>query len=229
MIFLPKEPAIGLLIQFSNRMVRSISFYRSIIGDKNEFLKFILVFSVSVFAVYFLPDIVSKLLFGILLFLFYRSKKNYFWFAFIYFCVDAPSGLFPNGDLNYGMPMVTLPFIITFQELFIYVAFVKALRIKKTYFLYSKPVQILIIYMVFLFLITFLLGTSQRSILESIKWTLSWSLLYSVPRLISSEEDWISFFRLLFPITFIALGTQIFQLILDTNMLLLLLYNILAI
>ena len=185
-------------------MVRSdwINKYKS--GTKNEIFIFYLLFIVSVYSVYFLPQVFSYIFFGILLILFLRSEKNYFWFAFIIFCTDAPGGLFPNGDMNYGMPMINFPFLVTFQELFIYTALIKVIlqKKKKGTFIYEKPVKGLLLFGIFLFFITFFLGTSARSFFESIKWTLSWTLLYSVPKLLITKEDWIHFFRSAFSCDF---------------------------
>jgi hypothetical protein len=112
------------------------------------------------------------------------------------------------------MPMISFPFLVTFQELFIYTALIKVIlqRKRQSAFIYKKPVNALILFGIFLFFITFFMGTSVRSIFESIKWTLSWTLLYSIPKLITTKEDWICFFRLIFPVTFIALAAQLFQL-----------------
>jgi hypothetical protein len=184
------------------------------LSRRKEFYNLFVYYIIAIITVYVVPNIVSYVFFTLLLFLFYRSNNNYFWFVLIFVLTDPPGGFFPGGDLNYGLPMFRFPAYVTFQELFIYVAFIKALSNGRHYtFIYKKPVVLLSVYLIFLFAFTFLIGTSTYTLLKTIKWLLPWSLLYSIPRLINKKEEWDNFFSLLFPFVIIGLVAQIVQLL----------------
>jgi hypothetical protein len=169
----------------------------------------------AIITIYLAPNIIGFVFFIFLLFKFYQSKNNYFWFALIFALVDPPGGFFPGGDLNYGLPMIQFPAYISFQEFFIYVAFVKAFSTgRKHHFVYRRPMVYLTAYLVVLFVSSLLIGTSILTLLKTVKWLLPWTLLYSLPRLVHTREEWDKLFALLFPIIIMGLIFQLMQILL---------------
>ncbi len=111
--------------------------------------------------------------------------------------------------------MLRFPAYITFQELFIYAALIKAISTGGHHtFIYKKPVVLLTVYLIVLFIFSILIGTSIYTLLKTVKWLLPWELLYSIPRLIIKKEEWDNFFALLLPFVIIGLIAQIVQLLL---------------
>jgi hypothetical protein len=104
---------------------------------------------------------------------------------------------------------------VTYFEIFIYTAFIKAVNSRKNnVFIYKNQIKLLAVYMMVLFLLSYFIGMSGQTLLKSIKWILPWSLIYTIPRLMSNIEDWDNFFALLFPVVFISIIFQIAHLIL---------------
>jgi O-antigen ligase len=178
-------------------------------------LSFYLLYALSILSVYILPNYISYIFFSGILLAFLFSKKNFFWVAFILVIIDSPGGFFPFGDINYGIPMLKFPALVSYQEIFLYLALLKSIIIKSTdKFVYKKSISLLAVYFVILILISFPLGTSAIIIAKTIKWALPWTMLYSVPRLIKGEQDWERLFRLIFTFTIAAFISQIVELIL---------------
>ena len=125
--------------------------------------------------------------------------------------LDPPGNLFPQ-DFNYGLPFIS-GVNLRFIEVFIYVAFIKAIK-QKTKFqtVFLKSYQLLFMLIVLLLLYTALLNTSFISILITIKWLFVWSLVYSIPKLLDQFDDWIFLFRIAFIIVFIGFSTQLLHL-----------------
>jgi hypothetical protein len=124
--------------------------------------------------------------------------------------IDPPGGIFPQ-DFNYGLPFIK-GINVRFIEVFIYVAFLKALKQKnKFHSVFIRSYQLLLILTVLLLLFTFLLDSSVLSLVIVVKWLFVWSLLYSIPKLISSFDEWIFLFRMAFIIVFIAFVSQLFH------------------
>lgn len=174
---------------------------------------FFALYAVAIITVYLLPDIVAYIYFGLLIFLFWRSDKNALWFILAFCLLDPPGNLFPQ-DFNYGLPFI--PGInLRFIEVFIYVAFIKAIKQKaKFQTVFLKSYQLLFLLIVLLLLFTALLNTSLISILITVKWLFVWSLVYSIPKLLDKFDDWIFLFRTAFIIVFIGFFSQLLHLVL---------------
>ena len=63
-------------------------------GIFKDLLQLFLLFGLAVFFVYYAPSILNKIFFFITLVLFYRSKKDYIWFAFVFLLIMAPGTIF---------------------------------------------------------------------------------------------------------------------------------------
>ena len=182
--------------------------------------KFSGLYAICIITTYFLPNLVNQLFFLLLLFLFYRSKENYFWFVFFLFLVDPPGGLFPPDDYNYGLAMYNfLPGtgrMVYFQELFIFTAFFKALRAGiKPRFVFKKPLMLLGVYLIFLFIASFFFGMTTFRMLSAIRNIIPWSLVFSILVLMPAHEDWLRFFRIIFILLVISVATQILSILIS--------------
>jgi hypothetical protein len=182
--------------------------------------KLLTIYVVCIITTYLLPNYVSQIFFLLLLIIFYYSKDNYFWFALVFFLVDPPGGFFPANDYSYGLPMYNLfpgsGRFIYFQELFIFTAFFKALRLKvKPRIIFIKPLILLGFYFLFLFLLSFLIGISTLKILNTIRNVLPWSLIFSISVLISNDENWRKFFRVVFILLIVSITSQIVMILLN--------------
>ena len=186
----------------------------------SDLSKFFGLYAVCIITTYFLPNFINQLFFLLLLLLFYRSKEDYFWFAFIFFLVDPPGGFFPVDDLNYGIPMYNfIPGglrLIYFQELFIFVAFLKALKNGTKYkFYFTRALILLLLYFIILFIISFFLGFSIMKIFAAIRNAFPWTLIISISVLISTHEEWIKFFRLIFNMLIVSAILQVLYIVLN--------------
>jgi hypothetical protein len=178
-----------------------------------DIIHFFVLYAIAVVVVYKLPNIVAFIYFGLLLVLFWRSRKNAFWFLLIFFMVDPPGGLFPY-DYNYGLPFIK-GVNLRFQEVFIYVALIKAIiKIKPPFrSVYLRAYKVLSVYLVVLIIYTLALEITLFNIVITLKWLFVWSLIYSIPILINTIDDWVFFFRVTFIIVFLAFFGQILFLI----------------
>ena len=106
--------------------------------------RIIILFLFSAFVIYFLQPFLARVYFILLVFGFWYSKKDYFWFAFIFLLIEQPAGFFSGGtasDLQ-RLPLYTVASGVSFAfyEIFILVAFLKALvKGKKTKLFFDKP------------------------------------------------------------------------------------------
>ena len=178
---------------------------------KNDIYSFFLLYLGAIVTVYLLPNVFAYLYFAILLYLFWRSEKNALWFLLVFFMIDPPGNLFPD-DFNYGLPFIS-GLNIRFLELFIYVAFFKAIK-RNTNFhsIYYKQFQIFLILIIVLLLYTLFLSSNIVSLIITIKWLFVWSLVYSIPKLITTFDEWVILFRVSFIIVFIGFLSQILHL-----------------
>lgn len=125
--------------------------------------------------------------------------------------IDPIGNLFPD-DFNYGLPFIK-GMNIRFVELFIGVAFLKALNQKNRFqSTYYKQYQFLLLLTIVLLIFTIFQDSNFFSIFIVIKWLFVWSLLYSIPKLINTFDEWTFLFRMSFIIVFIGLLSQILHL-----------------
>jgi len=181
--------------------------------DNKEIFEFYLLFFLSVVVIYKLPTIVGSFFQLLLLIAFWRSKRDYFWLAFVFVIQNFPGALFSRytGDIQNTFSLLPTSPVGTlyFWMVFVMVAFAKALRRKAPYKLVvSENVKILAGYFLIL-IIAF----------GIYKWTavtrtlLPWLFLFILPRLLQREDDFHRFFHLLFSFLFFVIATQIFQIL----------------
>jgi len=174
-----------------------------------ENFKIFLLFAITVFIVYFVPKIFSHLLILGYLVAFLRSKRDYYWFAFFFILYSTPLGLFSEGtaDAVHRLPLFSLAagFSFSTYDLFVIAAFYKALTIKNKFqYTFQKPLFVLLFYfLILIFLAVFFHHTPLTTVIDQVRGTFYFSLLFSIPRLLPNKEFVYKFIRLIIPFTFI--------------------------
>lgn len=174
-----------------------------------ENFKIFLLFAITVFIVYFGPKIFGHLLILGYLVAFLRSKCDYYWFAFFFILYSTPLGLFSEGtaDAVHRLPLFSLAASFSFStyDLFVITAFYKALTIKSKFqYTFQKPLIILLFYFIILaFLAVFFHHAPLTTVIDQVRGTFYFSLLFSLPRLLPNKAFVYKFFRLIIPFTFI--------------------------
>ena len=188
------------------------------LGMKKELIRFYSLFALTVFFVYYLPPIFNKAYFILLLVLFWKSKRDYFWFAFVFILVGEPGGLF-HGSLYtdvHRVPLynVTGGISFGFYDLFFITAFAKALnKRRRSSLLLRKPLILLLLYLGFLILISLVIGTSKSTIISDARIFTAYTLFISIPFLVYRNEDFFKFIHLIFPVVFLVFIGQIYFLL----------------
>ncbi len=187
---------------------------------RREFFKdlalLLVLFLLSFLFVYFLPQSFSKLFFLGLLFLFFFSKKNYFWFAYFFILVEGPGYLFADfsGQSQYRLPLYSfLPgFSFTPLDFFVILALLKAiLGGKRTELRLRKPLILISLYVIFSFVTTsFIFGTSIEILAWNLRWVFYYTIIISFSYLVTKRDEIYRFMLLIFPSVFFILFTQIY-------------------
>ena len=185
------------------------------LGMKKELIRFYSLLALTVFFVYYVPPIFNKAYFIVLLAVFWKSKKDYFWFAFVLILINQAGGLFHGGLLTdvHRVPLYNLAAGISFSfyDLFFITAFAKALKKgKRTSLILKNPLMILLFYLVFLILISLVLGMTKGRIISCARGWTTYTLFISIPFLVYKKEELLKFIHLIFPIVFLVFIGQIY-------------------
>lgn len=179
--------------------------------ENNQLL---LLLSLSFLSVYLLPRFVNMVIFLGFLVLIYRSRVDYLWLVWFFVIYDAPGLLFSAGRKDeLRLPIYPLgPGIsIGFQDLFLFVYFLKAIFSKRQLsFVFKKEFTLFYIIGGFVFLYSFLLGMNFGILFQLIRTVLPWAWVLLMPYFINSQEQILKVSRLLFPFIFFALASQIY-------------------
>ena len=79
------------------------------LGIKRELIRFYSLLALTVFFVYYVPPIFNKAYFILLLAVFWKSKKDYFWFAFVLILINQAGGLFQGTIRRNLLPQESIP------------------------------------------------------------------------------------------------------------------------
>ena len=180
-------------------------------------------FLLIIISVYFAPAILNQLFFIIILVFIWNSKKNYFWFALIFAICSKPGLLFfgrPPFDIHI-IPYYTFTKGISFSffELFFILVLFKAIlsgNLKKP--LLKKPLFYLLIYLIYLFLLSFIYGTNLRLLITSLQGIVPFTLFISFPNLVNKKSDLNKFTYLIFIMIFIIFLSQLLMLSTGKNL-----------
>lgn len=190
------------------------------------FFQLILLIILSVFLVYYIPVAFNRLLFLLFFIPIWRSKKDFFWFAFVMVILDSPGGLFSGGALNdpYRLPIYNFaPGIsFNFQEIYLFILVLKGVFKKRWFhyksFVYRKQIKNLGFYLIFLIFLSLLLGMSFVSMKYTYKTLISLSVYFSAIFVFSKEDDVIEFFKTIFPFAFVSILLQIYGMVFNQQL-----------
>jgi len=178
----------------------------------NRTVKFFIYLLITVGLTYFTPRTVSSIWYIILLTLYYRSSDEPFWLAFFITISDGFIGFFSAYatviTLIPGLPGIDMPQIYILLSLYkIYIR-----KIKVTHY-YGSWTKVLMAYTILLIVVGIMNGISggMNVYFRVVKLTLPLLLIYTVPRLMISIEDYKKLFDLLFIVFITGFAAQIFN------------------
>ncbi|MGK9477945.1 hypothetical protein ACSSV9_14135 [Melioribacter sp. OK-6-Me] len=178
---------------------------------KNETLQLYALFVISVLIIYKTPQIIGTVFQIILLIAFWRSKRDYFWLAFVFIISSEPGFLFSNSDAVHSFSLLSnSPFgNLYFNLVLIIVAFLKYFQKKRKVPIFLKTNFVLI----FSYFIIQIIAFGFYKTTATIRMTLPWLLLFILPNALKDEKQLFSFFRLIFSFVFFVLITQIYKIV----------------
>lgn len=183
-----------------------------------DIIQLVLLFMISVIAVYFTPYIINQLFFLVVLFLFWNSRKDYFWIAFLFVLYDQPSGFFSGGlrtDIQ-RLPIYTFAagLSLSVHDFFYLVAILKAfMKGKKSKFILARPLAWLLVYFLFSYFISIALGMGYKTHVQTIRSLIPFTMFFFMPMLMRKKEDYSNLLHLLFPVMFLVIAGQFYQII----------------
>ena len=186
----------------------------------SENFRFVFSFLFTVVLVYFfpklgVPQIVIRTVFLLLLVVIFNTRDDVFWLSLFFLIVNSPGRMFLSSS---SMTVYRLPFYpiipgvsLGFQELFLLVYIAKTIKQKIAgRRLFSVYFEVILIYSMFLFLYSIIIGMTPANVIYSIRIIIrcSWALI--IPALISDTDKIDRAFRMLFPFVFVYFAMVIF-------------------
>ena len=185
-------------------------------GIFKDFFQLFLLFGLAIYFVYYAPSILNKVFFSTTLVLFYKSKKDYFWVAFVFLLMMAPGTLFRIVEgTDHNIPKIGIGsgLELGYFGFFILIAFMKALykKGKKMNSLFKTQYKFLLIYLVFLNVISLFYGFNLSFFIVYLKTFLTYTLFFSLPILIPKSEYWFKFAILFSPFVILVFISQLYN------------------
>lgn len=154
---------------------------------------------------YFLPLQFRYLTSIALLALFARSNKDHWWMALFFLIYSGPIGLFSEAtrDASTGLPLFSIGSGVSFSftQLFVLIAFVKALNKKRPFrSVFKSQLLLIFIYFGLLLMLAFLYGSPSGVIIDNVKKAIFWILIFVLPALINEREKTYEFIYLIIPV-----------------------------
>lgn len=179
---------------------------------------YILLVGISIVANYMLPVVAKDLWFLFLLYFYYRSKDEVLWFAFIMTLHDGFAGFFGSRGVNIeiipGLPQ------LEYGHLFIVIAFLKIIvHKKKSFVFYVHWLGILFSYILFLVISGYAQGVplEYNFTLRVIRLIFPIFLIYLLPKLITTIEEYERLFAFIFFLGLMAFMAQFFSVVTGTS------------
>jgi hypothetical protein len=187
-----------------------------------DMLQMTVCFLGAVAAVYYAPKIANMLYFVVMLVLFWRSKKDYFWFAFFFILVNTPGHMFveTSATATRRLPLYSVLPGVSFSvfDLFILLSVAKIYYLKKGQgkkFLLTKSAKFILFYLLLVtFPMTFIIGFegSGASFFNNFRPYFYYTLVFSFFMLIDKTEDIYRMGYLMFPFLVFTIFDQLFLL-----------------
>jgi hypothetical protein len=171
----------------------------------------------SIMVRYYLPQAAGDIFFLILLLIFYNSKDNTFWLAFILLLVQSPGYLFAAHSPNFALPSiwVTSKVEILYPSFFFLIAFIKAIMAKRYNLkqFYGRDITYLAVYLIFMIILSSIFDFKVTRMFGIILLTMPLLSFYFIPRLITTEIQYANLFSILFTFAIILFIAQISDLL----------------
>jgi hypothetical protein len=184
---------------------------------KNDIAKIAFLYILCIVVRYYFPHALGNLFFYALLVVFYKSKNNSFWIAFFFILFNPPGYLFADYSLSNSLPKLSLTGSVSalYYHLVFIVATFKAIRLKRIQInlFYKKGLFYLLIYLIFLMFFSIIYDGKITRIFGIFLMTLPLSSFYFVPKLITSEHQYVNLFKIIFAFSFILFFAQVWDLI----------------
>lgn len=181
------------------------------IWDKNNWELLAVLLYCFVLA-YFAPAGFSRIGFLPLLWFAYRSNNNALWLILLLVFIDSPAYFFYGGERSAvgRTPIYPLPGGgMGFNELLAFTLIFKSFKYKGTINTYRRGLPVLVILLVTVFFLSFAYTFAAKSTIGYARRITMWIFLFSIPRLMNSKDDWLVFFKLLFPFIFLIFADQL--------------------
>jgi len=181
-------------------------------------------FWVSVLFVYTFPIGLDKLFFAILLFIFWYSKVDYFWFAFFIIISLYPGSFFTenSGDSIRRLPLYTLIPKASFSvfDVFMIVSLIKSIvKGRKLKFKDVLNIKYASIFIIYLLIVSFFHGFSVKTFISMpLRGLFFYTFFYSFPALVFTKKDTYKFMYMFFPFVFNEVFSQMYLLSTGNNL-----------
>ena len=191
----------------------------NVIEKNSDLIKVVALVLYAIILVYFTPAVVRDTGFLCLMPFIWRSKKDYIWIAFFLILVSYPGGLFNNhtSDARYRLPLFALSkgLSLSFENLFCIVLIAKSIRKRQIMRNFMKPFftkqlyLILLIYIIEI-IVTPFVGLGSNSLKDILNSAINLFYVFAVIILLAERESFIRFAKILFPFVFVAVVLQIY-------------------
>ena len=190
-------------------MTKDLSIVKSSWSDYYSLL--LLLFGTAIFT-YIIPSL-KFLFFSILLIRFVYSKRDYLWLIFFFVYMQAPGSLFQKPFDNYVT--ITSTVGIAFTYIFILVAFIKykVFFPSKNSLQEYKVAKPIFYYILFLILLSFIIGVDLRSLAFIFYVLCSCLFFYLIPYILNNRATVYKFISLLFFSTILLFIWQIHDIV----------------
>lgn len=196
--------------------------FKASIGQ--DFIQMTILMLASVVAVYKSPSFVRDAFFLVPLYLAFKSKKDYFWFAYFFLLLQTPVYFFitkTQADL-FRLPFYTIANGLSFtvSDLFLFVSLYKAYKSTEIrQFFFSKPLGFFIYYILFLSIpVSMVIGVDFGSFMNSLRSFFYYGFIFSFVKLIKDPKDIILFGYLLAPFCIGELVDQFHYLVTEKHL-----------
>jgi len=192
---------------------RDKQFKKSIITDS---LQILALYLFTALVIYKLPRITGYILFTSIILQFYKSKKDYFWLAFLFVICTGPGGFFyATQEVMIGqLPVFGLGggINVSIIEVFLAAAILKVLtKGKKQQIPLSKPLLMIMFYSLFMFVISIVVfDTTLIRFLKDLRYFSYYFFIIPLSYLVYKEGDVEKLVYCIFPFVFVSFFAAIY-------------------
>lgn len=181
----------------------------------NDFYLLCALLCTSLVSVYFLPAMVTRMIFLLILAAAFQTKYDYVFLVWFFIINDAPGRLFSAVMFDAArIPLypVAAGISVSFQELFLMLYLVKFLSLrKKPRFIFKKEFSQYIAFGIVVSGYSLLLGMGLETMVKAFRDLFPWCMVLILPTFLHSRKLLIRSSLMLFPFVFLALSSQLFS------------------